>query len=47
MPLTEQLQKALDALEALAAKSDIKLLEEAVEAARNIDLDQVQKHKRI
>lgn len=43
--LTEQLQKALDALEALAAKSDIKLLEEAVEAARNIDLDQYKNTK--
>lgn len=43
--LTEQLQEALDALEALAAKSDIKLLEEAVEAARNIDLDQYKNTK--
>lgn len=43
--LTEQLQEALDALEVLAAKSDIKLLEEAVEAARNIDLDQYKNTK--
>lgn len=43
--MTEKLQKALSALEKLVAKSDIKLLREAVMVAQKIDLDQYKNTK--